>query len=174
MTAATLLPTLPAELLQAGLPCVGLPIDQLHPHAGEHRIVAAQRLADTARDHCGTCPVRQVCRQWGITNSQWGVWGGALLTEDATLASGRAVTDLLAPIVWEPPANSDTRPKPVMITAGEVRDHLARLFAAGETVASISRASGVADSTVRRLSVSQTRVSSYVAGRLLAVEVPGV
>lgn len=37
------------------------------------------RIAKVTDDMCRSCPVRAMCLQAGVENSEWGVWGGVYL-----------------------------------------------------------------------------------------------
>jgi WhiB family transcriptional regulator, redox-sensing transcriptional regulator len=56
-----------------------------HAERGEK----ARAKTAAAKVICWGCPVIDDCREWGITNEVWGVWGGLDATELATIRSER-------------------------------------------------------------------------------------
>lgn len=38
-------------------------------------------LAKSVDNICNRCPVNQHCFAWGISNKEWGVWGGVYLKD---------------------------------------------------------------------------------------------
>ncbi|WP_226360979.1 WhiB family transcriptional regulator [Pseudonocardia sp. ICBG1142] len=74
-------------------------MDDLMFPAGE--LGSDVRLRETAgaKQVCANCPVQAQCREWGIENEAWGVWGGLDEDERAILRrrQGRpSLPDLLA------------------------------------------------------------------------------
>ena len=41
---------------------------------------ASSKIAKQVDQICLSCPVMSECLQWGLDNSEWGVWGGIYLT----------------------------------------------------------------------------------------------
>lgn len=39
-----------------------------------------ENISHIVDEQCLSCPVMKQCLQWGIENSEWGVWGGIYLT----------------------------------------------------------------------------------------------
>lgn len=69
---------------------LGLDADELEWHdlaicAGQDvnlfykRYEESPRIAKIVDEMCLSCPVRKVCLQTGIENSEWGTWGGVFL-----------------------------------------------------------------------------------------------
>jgi hypothetical protein len=40
-----------------------------------------EHLAKSVDKVCARCPVRKECFAWGISNKEWGVWGGIYLKD---------------------------------------------------------------------------------------------
>lgn len=40
-----------------------------------------QHLASSVDNICQRCPVNKDCFAWGISNKEWGVWGGVYLKD---------------------------------------------------------------------------------------------
>lgn len=38
-------------------------------------------LAKTIDNLCHSCPINRKCFAWGVTNKEWGVWGGVYLKD---------------------------------------------------------------------------------------------
>ena len=63
--------------------CRGVDKDLFFPAAGKN--------ATEAKAICAECPVLEPCREWGIGNETYGIWGGLSERERRTLRRGSTV-----------------------------------------------------------------------------------
>jgi Transcription factor WhiB len=73
---------------------------------------------DTAKTICNgdakipRCPLRDECREWGLTHLEWGVWGGLSEKDRETLTGKRPYVGK-TPILLSLPIRKASRQQPV-------------------------------------------------------------